>query len=292
MGDVMSDIKKGLVLEGGALKGIFSCGVMDVLMENEIEFDAAVGISAGAVLGCNIKSKQIGRPLRYNLKYAKDKRYHSFWSLRKTGDIYGADFCYRILPNELDIFDRETYRNNPMKFYVGATNIETGVCEFHECDKGDEVDMLWFRASASIPIVSTPVEIDGNKYLDGGIDNSIPFEFLESLGYNRNIIILTKPKGFRKKLIKHRILLKHFLKKMPKVKEKVLVRHIAYNKQMELIDEREAKGISLVIRPPKKLKIGTMEKSRKKIQKVYDLGRAEGLKRLEEIKEFLNIKEG
>ena len=286
----MGEVKKGLILEGGALKGIFSCGVIDVLMENGIEFDGAIGISAGAVLGCNYKSKQIGRPLRYNLKYAKDKRYHSFWSLRKTGDIYGVDFCYRLLPNELDIFDTETYKNNPMKFYVGATNIDTAICEFHECPNGDELDMLWFRASASIPIVSKPVEIDGNKYLDGGIDNSIPFEYFESLGYNKNIIILTKPKGFRKKLIKHRILLKHFLKKMPKVRDKVLIRHLIYNKQMDDIDDRENKGISLVIRPPKKLKIGTMEKNRKRIQKVYDLGRKVALERLDEIKEFLNIK--
>ena len=289
-GDFMGDIKKGLVLEGGALKGLFSCGVMDVLLENGIEFDAGIGISAGAALGCNYKSKQIGRALRYNLKYAKDKRYHSFWSLRKTGDIYGADFCYRLLPNELDIFDSETYKNNPMKFYVGATNINTGLCEFHECKTGDELDMLWFRASASIPIVSKPVMIDGVGYLDGGIDNSIPFEYLESLGYNKNIIILTKPKGYRKKRIKHRILLKHFLKKMPKVKDKVMVRHLIYNKQMDDIDDRENKGISLVIRPPKKLKIGTMEKNRKKIQAVYDLGREEALKRLDEIKTFLNIK--
>ena len=288
MGD---KIKKGLIMEGGALKGLFSCGVMDVLMENGIEFDGAVGISAGAALGCNYKSKQIGRPLRYNLNFAKDKRYHSFWSLRKTGDIYGADFCYRLLPNELDVFDVETYKNNPMKFYVGATNIETGICEFHECKNGDELDLDWFRASASIPIVSRPVEINGQKYLDGGIDNSIPFEFLEGLGYNRNIIILTKPKGFRRKKIKHRILLKHFLKKMPKVREKVLIRHLIYNKQMDQIDDREAKGISLVIRPPKKLKIGTMEKNRKTIQKIYDLGREEALKRLDEIKEFLKIKD-
>ena len=282
--------KSAIVLEGGAMKGLFSCGVIDVLMENGITFDAGVGISAGAVFGCNLKSKQIGRGLRYNKKYCNDKRYHSFKSLRKTGDLYNVEFCYKTIPDELDIFDRETFKNNPMKFYVGATNIDTGECEFHECSDGLDLDMLWLRASASIPVLSRPVEIDGKKYLDGGIDNSIPFEYMESLGYNKNIIVLTKPKGYKKKKIKYRFLIHHFLKKMPKVWEKVLVRHIKYNNVTELINDREEKGISLVIRPPKKLKVKSAESNPKKLQKAYDLGRSEALKRLDEIKEFLNIK--
>jgi len=282
--------KTSIVLEGGAMKGLFSCGVIDVLMEEGITFDAGVGISAGAVFGCNLKSKQIGRGLRYNKRFCNDKRYHSFKSLRKTGDLYNVEFCYKTIPDELDIFDRETFKNNPMKFYVGATNIDTGICEFHECSDGKDLDMLWFRASASIPVVSRPVEINGNKYLDGGIDNSVPFDYMESLGYNRNIIVLTKPKGYKKKKIKHRIILHHFLKKMPKVWEKVLVRHIKYNKMMEEIEEKENKGIILVIRPPKKLKVKSAEKNPKKLQKAYDLGRVEALKHLNEIKKFLNLK--
>ncbi len=283
------DIKTSLIMEGGALRGIFTCGVIDVLMENGIVFDGAAGISAGAVLGCNYKSKQIGRPLRYNLNYCKDKRYHSLWSLRKTGDLFGVDFCYNELPNKLDIFDTETFQNNPMKFYAGATKVSTGEAVFHECITGDETDLLWFRASASMPIVSRVVEIDNEGYLDGGISVSVPYEFMEGLGYNRNIIILTRPKGYRKKKTKHKWLIKHFLKKMPKIKDLVLNRYIKYNKEMDDIDEREKEGISLVIRPPKKLDISKTEKNPKKIQKVYDLGRNEALKRLDEIKSFLNI---
>lgn len=276
-------------MEGGSLRGMFTCGVIDVLLENNIEFDAAAGISAGAVLGCNIKSKQIGRGLRYNLKYCKNKRYHSFRSLRKTGDLFEVEFCYNELPNKLDIFDTETFKNNPLKFYAGVTKVSTGEAVFHECTDGGEVDLLWLRASASMPIVSRVVEIDGEGYLDGGIANSVPYDYMESLGYNRNVIVLTRPKGYRKKKTKYKFLIKHFLKKMPKIKEMVLDRYIRYNKQMDEIDERESKGISLVIRPPKKLDISKTERNPKKIQKAYDLGRAEALKRLDEIKKFLNI---
>lgn len=281
------NIKTSLILEGGALRGIFTCGVIDVLLENGITFDAGIGISAGAVFGCNYKSKQIGRALRYNLKYCKDKRYHSFKSLRKTGDLFGVDFCYRLLPNELDVFDTDTYKNNPMKFYVGVTNVNSGKAEYYECKNGDGKDMLYFRASASMPVVSRVVEIDNEGYLDGGISDSVPYKFMEDLGYNRNVIILTRPKVYRKKKAKHRLLLGHFLKKLPVIKELIFNRHIVYNKQMDDIDYREKEGISIVIRPPKKLKISKTETNPKKIQKVYDLGRTEGLKRLPEIIEFL-----
>lgn len=284
-----NNYKKALIMEGGALRGIFTCGVIDVLMENNIIFDAGVGISAGAVLGCNYKSKQIGRGLRYNLKYCKNKEYHSFRSLRKTGNLFGVDFCYNKLPNELDIFDTETFKNNPMKFYVGTTKVSTGEAIFHECATGDESDMLWFRASASMPIVSRVVEIDGEGYLDGGISVSVPYKFIEDLGYNKNVIILTRPKGYRKKKTKHKLFLKHFLKKMPKIKELVLNRYTSYNKEMDDIDYKEMEGLSIVIRPPMKLKISKTERNPKKIQKVYDLGRSEGLKHLEEIKKFLGI---
>ena len=146
--------KTGLVLEGGAMRGMFTCGVIDVLMENGIRFDGAAGISAGAVFGCNYKSRQIGRPVRYNKNYCKDPRYCSDRSLIKTGDLYGADFCYRELPDVLDPFDRETFKNDPMEFYIGATDVKTGKAVYHKCTDGGEDDLLWMRASASMP--STP----------------------------------------------------------------------------------------------------------------------------------------
>ena len=156
------------------MRGMFTCGVIDVLLENGVRFDGAAGISAGAVFGCNFKSGQVGRALRYNKQYCADPRYCSIRSLIRTGDLYGADFCYRELPDELDVFDRNAFAANPMEFYAGATDAATGECVYHRCEDGGDADMLWLRASASMPLVSRPVEIGGRFYLDGGIADAVP----------------------------------------------------------------------------------------------------------------------
>ena len=278
---------KGLVLEGGAMRGIFSCGVMDVLMENGIKFDAAAGISAGAVFGCNYKSKQIGRAVRYNKKYGKDKRYCSIKSLLTTGDLYGAEFCYNTLPNELDIFDRVTFSQNPMRFYIGATNVETGKIEYHKCTNGGKEDLLWMRASASMPVVSKPVEINGKKYLDGGITDPIPYRIMEQLGYDRMVVILTQPKDYKKKKSAALPLMQLFLGKYPKTVHAMKRRHLIYNAQTEEIKRLEKEGKILVIRPEKPLGIKRTEGDPVKLEKVYQLGRTAGTKQLKRIKKFL-----
>jgi len=277
----------GLVLEGGAMRGMFSCGVMDVLMENGIKFDAAAGISAGAVFGCNYKSKQIGRALRYNKRFGRDPRYCSFRSLLTTGDLYGAEFCYQTLPNELDIFDRVTFSMNPMRFYIGATNIGTGKIEYHRCSNGGKEDLLWMRASASMPLVSRPVEINGNLYLDGGIADPVPYRLLEKLGYDKMVVILTQPKEYRKKKTKLTLLMQIFLAKYPKVIKAMKRRHLIYNAQMEELQKLEKEGKICIIRPAKPLGISRTENNPEKLEKVYQLGRAAATKQLKQIKKFL-----
>ena len=183
-------MKSGLIMEGGAMRGMFTCGVIDVFMEEGIDFDGAAGISAGAVFGCNFKSRQIGRPIRYNKNYCRDPRYCSMRSLLKTGDLYGVDFCYHELPDILDPFDAAAFKENPMDFYVGATNVGTGKILFHNCRDGGENDIQWMRASASMPIVSRPVQIGKYTLLDGGIADPIPFLFMEKKGYDRNVMML------------------------------------------------------------------------------------------------------
>ena len=191
-------MKRGLVLEGGGMRGMFTAGVIDVMMEQCIEYDGAVGVSAGAVFGCNYKSRQIGRAIRYNLRFCKDPRYCSVRSLVKTGDLFGTDFCYRQIPNELDPFDVETYRNNPMEFYVVTTDVLTGQPLYHLCPNGDEIDLTWFRASASMPLASNIVEAEGRWMLDGGIVDAIPLKFAEGK-YDRNVVVLTQPTDYIKK---------------------------------------------------------------------------------------------
>ncbi len=280
-------VKTGLIMEGGAMRGMFTCGVIDVLMENNIEFDGAAGISAGAVFGCNFKSKQVGRPFRYNKKYCRDPRYCSIRSLMKTGDLYGVDFCYRELPDILDPFDRETFRSNPMEFYVGATDVNTGRCVYHKCTDGGEADFRWMQASASMPLVSRPVSIDGHTFLDGGISESVPYGYMEKSGYNRNLIVLTQPAGYRKSKNRAVPLIRLMLRRYPAVAEAMAVRHDMYNRQMEELDERERNGTAFVIRPPEPLGIGRTENDPAELERVYRTGRREMQAALADLKSFL-----
>ena len=268
------------------MRGMFTCGVMDILMENGIRFDGAAGISAGAVFGCNFKSRQIGRPVRYNKKYCRDPRYCSIRSLIRTGDLYGADFCYRELPDVLDPFDRKAFANDPMAFYVGATDVASGKCAYHRCVDGGERDMRWFRASASMPVVSRPVEIDGRRYLDGGISDAVPYAYMQQQGYDRQVIVLTQPAGYRKKPGIPGIM-RLFLRRMPKIREAMEQRHEMYDRQMDELDRMGAEKTALIIRPPEDLKIGHTEKDPAELERVYQIGRREAARRLADIRRWL-----
>lgn len=280
-------MKTGLILEGGAMRGLFSAGVMDVLMENGIEFDAAIGVSAGAAFGCNYKSRQPGRVIRYNKRFAKDPRFCSLRSLIKTGDLFGAEFCYHTIPDEIDLFDTQAYINNPMDFYVVVTDIETGKAVYINSEEAGEDALECFRASASMPIVSKPVEIKGRKYLDGGIADSVPIQFFESIGYNRNVIILTQPSDYVKKPTSVSKVMKYVLKDYPAIAETMANRHIEYNETLAYIAEREKSGDILVIRPEAPLGIGRVEHNPDKMQAVYDEGRRVAEKHLEKVKQFI-----
>ncbi len=279
--------KKGIVMEGGAMRGMFTAGVLDVLMENNITFDGAIGVSAGATFGCNLKSKQIGRAIRYNVQLARDKRYCSVSNLLRTGDLYEADFCYNILPNQLDIFDYAAYRQNPMDFYVVASDCETGLPLYKKLDTCDEHEMLWMRASASMPLASRIVEVDGYKLLDGGMTDSIPIKYFESIGYDKNIVILTQDKDFQKKPNKLLWLMKIFLKKYPKLLEAMKNRHDTYNQAKQYVFEKAAKKELLAIYPEKPITISRTEHDPQKLQEVYNQGRLVAKTRLQEIRDFL-----
>lgn len=274
------------------MRGMFTCGVTDVFMENGITFDGAAGISAGAVFGCNFKSRQIGRAIRYNKKYSRDPRFCSFRSLVRTGAMYGVDFCYHKIPEELDPFDFEAFAADPTAFYVGAMDIETGKCVYHLCTDCGQTDMEWMRASASLPLVSRPVEIGKYKLLDGGIVDPVPYRYMESKGYDRNVIILTQPKGYRKQKDRTLPLVRARFRAYPEVARAMEIRHLRYNRQMEAIDQREESGAAVVIRPPEPLGIGRTEKDPDELERVYQTGRAEAERRLDEIKAFLSAENG
>ena len=277
----------GLVMEGGAMRGMFTAGVTDVLMENGIEFDGGIGTSAGAVFGCNYKSRQIGRVIRYNKTYCRDSRYVGFKNLITTGDLYGKDFAYNELPNMLDIFDTDTFTKSPMEFYIVATDVKTGEAVYHKCTDGGERDTTYMRASASMPLVSRIVEIDGRKLLDGGMADSIAIKKMESLGYCKNVVILTQPMGFIKEPNKLLPLMKRKYKKYPKFIESLETRHTRYNEIIEYIAEGERRGSMFVIRPAAPLEIGAMERDPQELERVYQEGRKVALARLDQLKEFM-----
>jgi len=282
-------VKKGLVLEGGGLRALFTAGVTDVMMENQITFDGMIGVSAGATFGSNYKSGQIGRSLRYNIALKDDPRYISWRSFFKTGDLVGAEFSYHVMPTELDIFDYEAFRQNPMEFHIVCTDAETGEPVYKQLDIMDYEGLEWVRASASMPIVSKPVPLKGRKLLDGGIADSIPLKHFQELGYERNIVVLTQPKGFFKKRTKLMPLFHLTMRKYPAIIKAMGRRHLMYNEQLRYLAEEEKKGNILLIYPEDALPIGRTELNEEKMRHVYQLGRKTAEEQLLKIKDFLSF---
>jgi predicted patatin/cPLA2 family phospholipase len=279
--------KTGLVLEGGGMRGLFTAGILDVLMENNVTFDGVVGVSAGATFGCNFISHQIGRTLRYNMSQRKNPKYMGIRSLIKTGDYVGGEYAYHVLPTKLDVFDFEAFEKNPTEFHVVTTNVRTGEAIYHRIDKVDYTGMEWIRASASMPIISRPVAIGDYEMLDGGIADSIPLRYFESEGFKRNIVILTQPKGFKKKLTKLMPVFKATMRKYPAIIEGMSKRHLMYNRELDYISQQQMAGKCLVICPSATLPIGRTSLNAKKMQHVYDMGRKAGEDNLEAIRKFI-----
>lgn len=276
-----------LVLEGGAKRGIYTAGVLDVFLENGIMTDGVIGVSAGAIHGCSYVSKQIGRSIRYNLKYNDDYRFMSFKSFLKTGNVVDTNFAYYELPEKLDLFDHKTFEENNTKFYATCTNINTGKAEYILCPNLRQHYINYLRASASMPLVSQIVKLDNNCYLDGGISDSIPLKAAFDLGFDKNIVVLTRPKGYVKKPFSLLWLVKLVYRKFPNFINTIKNRHKVYNQTIEYIEQLEDKKQIFVIRPSKLIKIGRMETNVEIIKQMYELGRQDALKAVNDVKNFL-----
>ena len=280
--------KTALILEGGAMRGLYSAGVLDVFMRNNIDVGTVYGVSAGALFGLNYKSRQIGRAIRYNLKYAREKNYMGLYSLITTGDVMNRNFCFKKLVYELDKLDFETYKNNPVDFYAVVTNLQTGKPEYIKIDDAEK-DMEYFRASGSMPFVSKPVEINRNLYLDGAVADAVPIKRALEENYEKIIVVLTRPEGFNRKKKSH-LPYKLFYGNFPNFVETANNSWIKYNETMDLIEKCEVENKIIVLRPSKLIKMQRVEKDTKKLQAIYDLGVSDCMKKLDEIKEYLNNK--
>jgi predicted patatin/cPLA2 family phospholipase len=280
---------KGLVLEGGAMRGLFTAGVLDVFMENGIKFDNVIGVSAGACFGCNYVSGQVGRTIRYNMKYARDKRYCSVSSLIKTGDIFGGEFCYHTLPMELDKFDEAAFIDSGIPFYMVVTDIETGEAGYHKmCDVSYE-ELEWMRASSSMPLVSNIVEIGGGKYLDGGMTDAIPLKASEALGCDKNVTVLTKPRGYRKSHERTMPLIRLKYKEYPNLIRAMDIRHITYNEQLDHVFTQEKAGSNFVICPKSPLPLGHICHDPLVMRETYEIGRNEANELMPALERFLDL---
>ena len=279
-------MKKGLVLEGGAMRGLFTAGIIDVMMEAGVEPDGLIGVSAGAAFGCNYKSRQPGRAIRYNTRFAKDARYSGLKSLLTTGDYFNAQFGYHIVPYQYDLFDVETFEQNPMEFMVVCTDVLTGQAVYHKMDRVDYDELEWLRASASMPLASKVVEVAGHKLLDGGVADSIPLAYFESIGYDRNVVILTQPEGYVKHRTKLMPLMRIGLRRYPEMIQAMDRRYLMYNHELEFVRQAEREGRCLVIRPDEKLPIGHISHDPEEMKRVYQIGREMGNRYIERIKAF------
>lgn len=276
-------MKTGLVLEGGALRGLFTAGVLDVLMESGVTFDGMIGVSAGAAFGCNLKSCQTQRVIRYNETYAKDWRYCSLKSLIRTGNLFGAEFAYHTIADELDPFDNVAFERNPMEFHLVATEVHTGRAVYRKISQGGTNLYEWLRASSAMPVLSKIIDVDGYQLLDGGIADSIPLRYFQGLGYERNLVVLTQPSLYRKTPLKMQWLIEKRLSKYPALCKALAHRHEMYNRQLLYVAEQESKGNVIVIQPESTLPISHITHDRAKMRETYNLGRKAAEKKLPEI---------
>lgn len=281
----MNESMTGLVLEGGTFRGVYSAGVMDAFLENGVEFPYIIGVSAGISNGVSYVSKQFARNREIMDNYRRDKRYIGAGNFRSCKSVFGLDFVFGEIPNELIPFDYDTFAKYKGKLRVGVTNAITGKAEYFD-GLQNGTDWKYLRASCSIPGLFPPAEIDGNLYYDGGLVCPIPIKPAIRDGCTKNVIILTQPEGFVKKCGKGNIVMSQLIrKKFPEVEMLLLDRHRIYNRQIEFCNELERRGKALIFRPKEKL--DSMEKSTEKLRQTWQMGYDDGTARIDEVKSFL-----
>lgn len=278
--------KTALVLEGGAMRGMYTAAVLDVLMDEGIKVDAIYATSAGVLFGVNYISGQRGRAIRYNKRFSRDKRYMGIYSLVTSGNIINKDFAFYEVPFELDLFDQEAYSRSNTKMIATVTNVHTGGVEYVEVKNVFE-QMEVLRAASAMPFVSQMVELDGQFYLDGGLSDSIPLKKCQADGYERIIVVETRPAGYRKAKSSS-LPAKLFYSKYPNLVETINNRYVAYNDILQEIDDLDAKGDIVLVRPSKELHLGRIESNPDRLQEMYDLGVGDAKALLHRIKEFLS----
>lgn len=275
----------GLVLEGGGMRGVYTCGVLEYFMERDLYFNYIIGVSAGACNAASYISKQRGRNEKVNIGFVNDSRYMSFRNLVRGKSIFGMDFIFDEIPNKHVPFDFETFHKSSCEFLIGVTDCNTGEPLYlNKEDVNNKFNAL--RATSSLPIVSPIVNFKGHELLDGGISDSIPIVKSIKDGNKKNVIVLTRNEGYRKNQMKFGNLVKFKYRNYPFLIEAMMNRHKKYNETLEYIEKLETEGKAIVIRPSKKLTIDKFEKNPEKLHELFQNGYEDAKNFYEKIKEF------
>ena len=275
----------GLVLEGGGMRGLYTAGVLDFFIDKDIYFRNCIGVSAGACHAASYYCKQRGRAFHVSVDYLGDKNYCSAYSLLKTGNLFNVEMVYGTIPQKLYPLDNATFKNLDVNFYSVVTNCRTGKAEYLKIkDVYKDLDIV--RASASLPLMAHKVKIKGEKYLDGGVSDSIPIKKSVELGLNKNVVILTQPRDYQKSpnSLYGAMKIKYF--KYKELLKSIKNRHLVYNGTLKYIFEQEKQGNIFVIAPEKDLGVGRIEKDSKKLQEIYEQGYKDGEKYFSPLMEF------
>lgn len=286
MGEGPKTHRAGLILEGGGLRGVYTAGVLDCFLDNDICFDRCYGVSAGACQACSYLSRQRDRGRATAMDYLGDRRYASLWSLRKTGDYFGVKFIYELVPSVIYPYDYEAFDAYKGTFYAVITNCDTGLAEYAPV-RDMRRDIEYVRASSSLPLLSRMVEIGGERYLDGGIADSIPLRRAKKDGRAKNVVVLTRDRDYRKGPNRLMPILRRVYRDYPRLVGAMEGRHLRYNETLEEIRADERRGDAFVIAPRRPVKIGRLEKNREKLMGLYREGYADAVRLLPALRDFL-----
>ncbi len=278
--------KLGMVLEGGGMRGVYTAGVLDFFMDRDFYPDGIAGVSAGACHAVSYISKQKGRNYRVNTSYLKGKEYLSLHSLIKNGSLFGMDFIFHKIPEELDPFDYDAYGKANIDFISVCTDMESGQPYYHII-KDPKQDIDYIMASSSLPLLSPPVERNGRKLMDGGVADSIPIDFMRKRGYEKNIVVLTQFGGYRKGKNNLMPIIRYQYKNYPLFVKAMEERHIHYNETLDELARLEKEGSVFIIRPSKPVTISRLEKNLDKLYALYQEGYQDAQNQYTKMMEFV-----
>lgn len=288
MNNETSLLKDGLILEGGGMRGLYTAGILDYFLEQNLHFPYVIGVSAGACHAASYISRQKGRNERVNIGYIQDPRYLSYRNLLKTRSLFGMDFVFNEIPNHLEPFDYDTFYRSDQSYFIGITDCATGKPIYFDAKNSTPESILKaLMASSSLPFVSPMVEIEGKILLDGGVVDPIPVRKSISDGNTKHVIVLTRNKEYRKQPFKAKPLAKTFYWKYPKLTQAILERHEVYNETLDFIQELERSGKAFILRPSEPLQVGRLERNPEKLTHLYHLGYEDAANSFKALQHFL-----